>query len=191
MTLDTTTILIFIVNLGLSALVGFMTAYFRIGEYKNKVDNLETTLGKNEHAGLRKTVGDLSYKVVACETSLKEREPLAKRKSPISLTDRGNNLLNQSGGKEFVDNNFSELHASVEKMTPKTSYDVQEDSREVVGELKEDERINPLKDYLFKDGSSLDDLFFVMSIYLRDKILKEKGWNVGDIDKYEQSSDKQ
>jgi len=188
MTLDTTTILIFIFNLGLSALAGFVTASFRIGEYKNKVDTLETTLGKDEHAGLRKTVGELSYKMSACETSLKEREPLAKRKSPISLTDRGNTLLNLSGGKKFVDDNFSELHKSVEKMTPKTSYDVQEDSKEVVNGLKEDERINPLKDYLFKDGSSLDDLFFVMGIYLRDKILKEKGWDVGDIDIYEQTN---
>jgi len=190
MNLDTTTIIVFISNLALSALVGFITASFRIGEYKNKVDNLETTLGKDEHAGLRKTVGDLNSKVVACETSLKEREPLARRKSPISLTDRGNVLLNQSGGKQFVDENYDDLRKKVDEMNPTTSYDIQEDSKKIVNELEKDDRINPLKDYLFKDGSSLDDLFFVMGIYLRNKILKDKGWNLDEIDLYEQA-DKQ
>jgi hypothetical protein len=39
-----------------STVIAFAISWLRIGEYKNKVDNLETTIGKYEHNGLRKTV---------------------------------------------------------------------------------------------------------------------------------------
>ena len=34
----------------------------------------------------------------------------------------------------------------------------------------------------------LDDLVIVLGIYLRNKILETKGWNVKDIDKYDPSN---
>lgn len=178
------TIAIFVINLIVSALVSLAVAFFRIGAYKNKVDNLETTVGKDEHSGLRKTVGDMKDKVVACETRLKEREPLGKRRSPLALSERGVNFLKASGAEKFVDDNYAELRDLVDAKEPKTSYDVQEEAKEAIKTLKEDPRLNPLKEWLFKDGSTLEDLFFVMSIHLRDKILREKGWNVEDIDNH-------
>lgn len=180
-----TTVIIFVINIVISGLVGFVVASMRIGIYKNKVDNLETTVGKDEHGGLRKTVGDMRDKVIACETSLKEREPLTKRKSPISLTERGLGLLKNSGGEKFVDDNFDELLKKVDELKPTTAYDVQEDAKKVIEGLREDERLNPIKEFLFKDGSSLDEVATVMGIYLRDKVLKHKDWNVEDIDQHE------
>ncbi len=179
-----TTILIFIINIFISAGVGFIAASMKIGIYKNKVDNLETTVGKDEHGGLRKTVGDMRDKVISCETSLKEREPLTKRRSPISLTERGLKILKASGGETLVDDNFKELLKNIDALKPATAYDVQEDAKKVIDNLREDVRLNPIKDYLFKDGSSLDDAATVMSIYLRDKVLKHKKWNVADIDHF-------
>lgn len=176
------TIAIFVANAVISFIVGTIAASMKIGEYKNKVDNLESTIGKDEHGGLRKTVGDVRDKVIACETSLKEREPLTKRKSPVSLTDRGINFLKDSGGEKLVDDNFDELLKKVDGLDPKTAYDVQEDARKVIEGLRDDERINPLKEFLFKDGSTIEDLFTVMSISLRDKVLNKKNWNVADIE---------
>lgn len=179
------TIGIFVANIVVSGIVGSVAASMKIGEYKNKVDNLETTIGKDEHNGLRKTVGDMRDKVVACETTLNERGPLTKRKSPVSLTERGEQFLKNSGGEKFIDDNFEELLAAVDAMDPQTAYDVQEDARSVVEQLSEDERINSIKEFLFKDGSSLPEAFEVMSIYLRNKILTHKNWNVADIDHQE------
>lgn len=191
MELDIVTVIIFAVNVLLSAIVGYGAAAFKIGEYKNKVDTLETTVGKDEHAGLRKTVGEIRDKVVSCETSLKEREPLTKKKSPISLSDRGADFLIKSGGKKFVDDNFNEFLKKVEGLSPQNAYDVQEFSRKVVEELKDSDRLNKIKEFLFKDGSTLDDVFTVMSIYLRDKVLKYKVWYVADIYNHETNEAKQ
>lgn len=174
----------------IAGLVGYGAASRKIGEYKGKVDALEITVGKDEHGGLRKTLGDVHAKVIACETRLEERGPLLQRQSPVSLTERGSKFLDDSGGKDFVDNNFGELLGVVDAMKPKTAYDVQEDSKQAIKGLREDERLNDIKEYLFKDGSTLEEAFAVMSIYLRNKILTHKNWNVEDIDHQEGTSGK-
>lgn len=176
-------IVMFVVNLVLAGIVGALSAFFTIGQYKNKVDNLETTLGKDEHAGLRKTVGEIRDKVVTCEATMKANEPLVKRKSPVSLTDRGTSLLEMSGGKKFVDDNLESLKLAVETKGAKTAYDIQEFSREALELMSEQDLFNPLKDYLFKEGLELKDLILVMGIYLRDAILSSKGLAPEEVDK--------
>ena len=161
----------------ISLVTALLVVSHKLGEYKGKVDRACSDIEKLE--GEQKGIRD---KVVECATSLKERESLTKRKSPISLSERGVAFLNNSGGEKFVNDNFEELFRKVEERTPQTAYDVQEYAKVVVEELREDERINIFKEFLFKDGSTLDDLFTVMSIYLRDKILEKKTWNVEDID---------
>lgn len=181
--MEQNTIIMFAINLVLSGLVGFGAASFKIGKYINKVETLENTVGKDEHCGLRKTVGEMRDKVITCETLLNNKGPLTQKKSPVSLTDRGTFFLNASGGKKFIDDHFEELLAKVEEKSPRTAYDVQELSKEVIASLKEDDRLIPLKEFLFKDGSTLSDLIEVMGVYLRDKVLTHKNLNVQDIDK--------
>lgn len=177
MALMDTSIIVSIAGVLVSALISFIVANIRIGEYKNKVDTHASDIRdlKDEHKEVRD-------KVIACETSLKEREPLGRRKSPVALTDRGNKVLLESGGKDFIDESFAELNGMVDAMNPRTSYDVQEDSKKVIEALTSDVRINPLKEYLFKEGMELEDIVFVLGIYLRDKILESKKWNMDDID---------
>ncbi|MEK7528974.1 MAG: hypothetical protein AAB592_04360 [Patescibacteria group bacterium] len=183
MTDQTLQILLFIGNLLIAGVVGFIGASIRIGEYKNKVDTLENTVGHDEHCGLRKTVGDVRDKVIACETSLKEREPLTKKKSPISLTERGQTLLEASGGKAFIDTNLPLLSGKIDAKEAKTAYDIQEVSKAVLQEMTTDNLFVPLKEYLFKEGLEIEDLIIVMGIYLRDKVLAQKGILPEDVDK--------
>lgn len=161
-----------------SALVSFIVASMQIGEYKNKVDNNCTDITE-----IKREQKEVRDKVIACETSLKEREPYTKRKSPISLTDRGQAFLSDSGGQKYIDEHLDKLFEDVEEKKPKTAYDVQEFSREVVQLKSEEDEFNPLKEFLFKEGLDKDDLVVVMGIYLRDLILEKKNWNVADIDK--------
>jgi hypothetical protein len=161
------------IPLGIS-LVGIIVSHY---VYKEKVRHLEEAV-----AEVKKDGKEVRDKVIACETSLKEREPLTKKKSPVSLTERGSAFLKNSGGEKFVDDNFTELLNKVEAREPKTSFDVQEISKEIIASLQEDERLNPLKEFLFKDGSPLEDLVTVMGVYLRDKILTHKKWEAKDID---------
>ncbi len=177
---NTLTIAVSIAGVLLSGFVSFVVANIRIGEYKGKVDTHHVDISE-----IKKEQKEVRDKVISCETSLREREPLGKRKSPISLTDRGNKVLNESGGKKFIDDNLSEFSSKVEAKEPKTSYDVQEISKEVISGLQNDDRVNPLKDYLFKEGMEIDDIIFVLGIYLRDRILEQKHWKVEDIDAHD------
>jgi hypothetical protein len=188
MTIDT--VITVVVSLVISLLTSALYVGWQLGQYKNKVDNLEITVGKDEHNGLRKTVGDMRDKVVSCETSLKERGPLIQARSPMTLTARGEKFLEESGSKKFVDDNFEELLRAVDKLKPKTAYDVQEDSRKVVENLSESNRLNFIKNYLFKQGETMTNAVSVIGIYLRDLILKNKNWNVDDIDGEEQEQEK-
>lgn len=179
--MNTTTMTLIITGAGvvISALISFLIASMRIGEYKGKVDRACTDITKieNEQKGIRD-------KVIACETSLKEREPLTRKKSPVTLTERGTKVLNDSTGKKFIDDNYEELKKKVNDSNPETSYDIQELSRKVVEDLKDDSRLNTVKEYLFKEGMEIEEIINVLGIHLRDKILSEKGIGVDDIDKH-------
>ncbi len=178
--LENVNIILSIASIIVSALVSFIVASVRMGVYKNKVDT-----NCSDISDIKRESKEVRDKVIACETSLKEREPLTRRKSPVSLTDRGTKVLNESAGAKFIDSIYEELKRKVEEKNPKTSYDVQEISKKIISSLGNDERLNPMKEYLFKEGLALPDLFEVLGIYLRDKILKEKNWNADDIDRFD------
>lgn len=171
-------IIINIAGIIISALISFLIASFKIGEYKNKV-----TTCVNDITELQKEMKEVRDKVVACETTL-FKEPLLRRKSPVDLSERGEKVLVDSKGKDFVDGNYLELKKNVEEKNPQTSYDIQEFSRLVIEELKNDERVNAIKDYLFKEGMELSDIVNVLGIYLRNRILQERKIELKDIDKH-------
>ncbi len=164
------------IPLGVSIVTGIISFFV----YKSKVDRLEQDVKE-----IRLDCREVRDKVIKCETALDYKEPLTKRKSPVTLTDRGNRILIESGGQSFVDKNYEELKQKIEKEKPATSYDIQETAKQVIDEIKDDTRINPIKEYLFKEGMEIGDIIVVLGIYLRDKILKERGVTVDDIDKYD------
>lgn len=165
--------------------VSLITAVATFFVYREKVGRLE-----QDSKELKAEIRDIRDKVISCETSLKEREPLTKRKSPISLTDRGTRVLVESGGQKFVDDNYDSLATEMDAKSPHTSYDVQEWAREIIESLKEDVRLNPIKEYLYKEGMEWNDVAVVLGIYLRDKVLKTKGWAAEDIDKHDPNGKK-
>lgn len=164
------TIITIIASVVTSGITAFAIIAHRTGRYSEKIDQLEKC--------------NLNTRLSVLEGKVESTQPLTKRKSPISLTDRGSKVLTESGGKSFIDNNYLELKEKVELSNPKTSYDIQESSKEVVSSLKDDDRINTIKEYLFKEGLELDNLVEVLGIYLRDLILKEKNIDISDLDKY-------
>ena len=107
---------------------------------------------------------------------------IVKTQSPLTLTDRGQTLLTESGGAQFVDDNFPELLAKIEALNPRTTYDIQETSTRVIGKHRDDPRLDPMKEYLFNDGSTIEEAMLVMGIYLRDKTLAHKNLTPADID---------
>ena len=135
---------------------------------------------------IEKGLQEVRDKAIACETRIEERgnKGLAKNKSPIDLTEKGLDLLRESGGQEWIITNRLELIKAIKDKNPTSAYDVQEYSKEVLKDIvaKNDPKLKPLKDYAYAKGISLDDIIFVMSIHLRNEAMPEfKGYNVADI----------
>lgn len=152
MTLDTA------ITVGVSVVVSALTALaiiaLKMGRYAEKIDQLEKC--------------NLNTRL-----STLEGKQLTRRSSPVDLTEYGTTVLNNSGGKAFVDTNYAELKRKVEAIDPQTSYDIQEASRRVVGEMQEDARLNAVKEFLFKEGMEWNDIAEVLGLYLRNLILTD------------------
>lgn len=107
---------------------------------------------------------------------------LVQSKSPLSLTDKGILVLNESGGRDYIDNNKDTFIQEISSKHPKSSYDIQEFSKVVLEEHKDDEKFIKIKDYAFKKGILLDFIIMALSIYLRDFALEKLGFKIDDID---------
>ncbi len=173
---------VFIVQILISGVVGFLTAMYKLGKYEEKVNALEKKVDRLENDNR-----ELSRNLTECSTKIDERtqnlaSTLTKRKSPLSLTEKGEQLLKSSGSDKFVLDNKDDLVQKIKEKNPKTAYDVQVASREVVESIQNEDRFNSLKDYAYKEGIDLEAIFIVMSLYLRDMALALLGYTMEQLD---------
>lgn len=171
-----------VVPLLAGALSGFLAAVWKQGRYSHAVEMLEKKVDKMEE-----DLQIATHKLTECETKINERttsyaSTLTQRKSPISLTQKGQEILMNSGAKKFVLENLQELVGKIKEKNPHTAYDVQVASRQVVESLQNDTRFVPFKNYVYKEGLDLDPIFIVMSLCLRDSALPLLGFKYEQID---------
>lgn len=153
----------------ISALVGGLITFVSIGQYKQKVDNCEKLIEKQGDK-----VDKLSERVATLEGGIdRDRDYYVKRKSPLSLTEKGKVLLLDSGGLEYIRENKQRLLSSIANKKPKTSYDVQEYAKDVINEQSNNDDFNNIKEYSFKEGLELKHILEVMRIQLRDEYFEE------------------
>ena len=173
-----------IISIILGALAGWGAAAIKIGKYIQTVDDLKTKV-----SALEKDIKEHSNKLTECSTKIDERtqsyaSTLTKRKSPVSLNEKGEALLKESGSDKFILENKDEFVEKIKNKNPHSAYDIQEYADEVISTLKNHERIIPFKDYAYKEGLDLEQsIFIVMGLYLRDIALSLLGYKPEDIDK--------
>ncbi len=167
----------------LGGLSGLGVAFFWFGQYKHKVDTLEKHVERlqEEYKELMKQVTEVSTKIDERTQNL--ASTLTKRKSPISLNEKGEGILSRSGSDKFVLENKDELVKKIKDKDPKSAYDVQVYAKEVVEGLQNEDRFTPFKDFVYKEGIEIDSIFIVMSIYLRDIALPLLGYTKEEVDK--------
>lgn len=166
--MNNTEIFIFILNIILSGIVASLTMTFRIGQYKEKVDQLEKCDFQRRLSTLegQYSVGNIT-----------------QRNSPISLNERGTKILTESGADQFVKNNLNELVEKIKLLGSSTAYDIQENSKIVIESYKDDVRFVPLKKFAFDQGIDLVIIQTAAAINLRDMSLSMFDFTSEDIDK--------
>lgn len=95
--------------------------------------------------------------------------------SPLKLTDYGKKLIEESGFDKLLEECRDRLVQKVKDKNPRTNYDIQEQSVQVIREVLEsdDDVLKPLKDYAFDNGLPLEIMIPPAGIVLRDEVMKE------------------
>ncbi len=103
--------------------------------------------------------------------------------SPITLSELGRKILNESGVKDAADKYRDMLLEKIQAQNPRGAYDVQEATRLIFQAFDfGDEFLNRFKEYCFNEGQwELSDLEEVGAIYFRDIALKELGFDIMDL----------
>jgi hypothetical protein len=139
---------------------GFTLAYV-FGSLRAKVDIVIGDIKEMKHDVL-----DLNSRVGRLEGAL-----TAAGHSPLRMTKAGNEIFEAVQGKLFVDTNFDQLVTIVNEINSANAYDIQMQSIKAIEVLMSGDDLMHAKNYAYKNGNTLDQIFEVMGLYLRDCIM--------------------
>lgn len=117
-------------------------------------------------------------------------DSLARKASPLKMTPLGRTLFEKSLSKKTIDENIDFLIRELEKISPKTAFDVEEESYSVLFKNIGHEMFNEVKNFIYYSPEtielvnpsnnekenvkiSLQTLIKLMGIYLRDIYLNK------------------
>jgi hypothetical protein len=168
-----------LVDLAVSALAGCIPAVsslvyiaYKFGIYTNKISNIEKTT---------ECIPNMRERLARVEEGKANISDYIQSKSPLSLTDKGKLVLYESDGHNFIEKNKQALLDEIKSKIPKTAYDVQTYSEEVIKEKSNQESFNSIKNYAFKEGIELGIIIKIMGIYLRDFALSDNGFAINEL----------
>ena len=107
------------------------------------------------------------------------------KSSPIALTGKGNNLLVDSGMKDYINGKNLEFMGVCNNIENTSAYEVQKTIFDLFDGLEfEPEYDKKFKDYAYRQGVSIDIVKRVGAIYFRDICLNKFGMKKEDIDNH-------
>ena len=162
-----------------------------ISRFYNRYKNLEKRVEALPCKERGKDISNLKHKVAILQANTKEmrQAPTSSRKaSPLKLNDVGERVFADCNGEEFIQRHKDLLFEWIDDEHPKTALDVEQCALMVLRMYSNEDMFNELKDWVYnspaikteKEGKieeiivSLDDLFFIISLPLRDKYLQER-----------------
>jgi len=170
-----------IISSGVGALVSFTLLALSIGKYREKIDRHD-----KYHDKISNKLAEISEKLSSIEGGLLIRDKVQdyiRSKSPLGLTKKGEALLIDSKGKDYIDSKKKEFLTEIKLHNPKTAYDVQELSKSLIEQRTSLEEFNIIKDFAFKKGLTVQLILEVLSIYLRDFLLKKLNFQDKNVSK--------
>ncbi len=171
------------------AMIGIPTiaiVLVNIGRKLNTLDTIERDLRDSIRPDL-KDVRD-RFLVVEDHVETLWKDKIAPAHSPRQLNAAGEEILANSGIKGIVDMKKKVLFDLVtQAITDKkidNAYDAEKEIESIMNKLPEycPDVLKPLKDGAFKVGYDVPVVLFVGSIYLRNLIFKDLGFELDEID---------
>lgn len=142
---------------------------------------LETEI-KPELKELRTNLIDLRERYIVAEerVDILWKNRLGIAHSPRQLNAQGNKILENSGIKEIIDNKKDYLLALVKQENPATPYDAEKITEKIVMKLLTyfPSLETELKNGAFGVGADISEVLYVGSLYLRDEIFPDLGFNL-------------
>jgi hypothetical protein len=157
----------------------------KIGEWKSTFHHLDEKVEK---------LGHLSNKVIELATKIDliylntNPNAVIRAKSPLSLTEKGAQLIKEMKGKEIFEKYKEALIEKVQAQNSENAYDIQMAAMDVAKNelmnLLNPEEIDTLKNHAFNNGLIMEDVYSIFGIQLRDEILKKKAIPLAEVDKH-------
>jgi hypothetical protein len=151
------------------------------GHFKGHDDKLKDLVD------MRDAVVELRTKVDLIYRNTNPSSPVASR-SPLSLTDIGQQIAAKINANEILDKNYDKLSKDVELKNGKNPYDIQLASmlvaKEDVLNLLNEQELILVKQEAFSRGLLVEDVTAVFGILLRDRIFTEKNIPIAEVDKH-------
>lgn len=163
-------LLIGIITLVLSISASVATSFLTLGKYKEKVDQLEKKHDKisDKVDALRSDTDKMISSVVSLEKSIDKLTDIAQAHSPITLTKKGEKLVEDSGFNKIFEEAKESLVKDLHKMQPHSQYDVQEKARILLRDMTTDKRFAPVETWAYNNGEDFPQILRAGSIKLRD-----------------------
>ena len=115
-----------------------------------------------------------------------EKDPFFAAHSPVSLTEKGTEILNKSGLKKYIDAHKKDLLVVCDGKEKTNPYEVQEHVFKIFSSknIFSSEFYDKLKQFAFNKGTDIEIVKRIGAIYFRDICLSEFKMNGEDIDKH-------
>ena len=146
-------------------------------------EKLETKIDKNIDI-IRQ---DLSYLKGKIEIIQKQKPFIAKSKSPMTLTDIGEQFAKELKADQMIERNWSKIYANIKNdVKNKNAYDIQQYCMDTAAGaiekfLSEDDIIS-LKNFAFKNGDPILYYSPIFALIIRDKYFQTENINISDVD---------
>lgn len=171
-----------------AAVLIFVTVFvtLKIVKYNNRIKDLEKTC--QDVPGLSSTLNeiksDLSKLLVFLTTKHTDlNSGFFQSRSPIQLTPIGHEVLDKTGGKEYVEKHLDDLIAKMKSQDFKSALDVQSYATSLVIQAFNTDDFIHIRNYLFQNPvyRTVDkeiplnpaDLYQIIGIFLRDKYFEK------------------
>ena len=134
--------------------------------------------------GLDKGLAMLDGKISNLDKKFDEfiLRPFATSKSPLTLTDKGNEIFNRPKIQEFVKASTFDIVSKMKLLKYDSAYKAQEQLFSIVDSYKEGNYKINLENEAFETGQNIDTVMRIIAIGIRNDVFDQLNMKVEDID---------